>query len=184
MQGKARLEEYLRDNGVPFQVQHHARVLTAQEVAASERIPGKQLAKVVMAVADGKPVMLALPASYRVDQTRAAEALGVTEVRLAAEQEFAATFPDCEIGAMPPFRLPVRRRCLYGPDVGGRRDDCYAGWDAHGHAEPSVRGLRAAGAPKCGQVRATRMNLAAGAPRGLIGSSEKRSAARRCSTRN
>jgi Ala-tRNA(Pro) deacylase len=111
MECKARLEEYLRDNAVPFQVQHHARVFTAQEVAASEHIPGKQLAKVVMAVADGKPVMLALPASYRVDQTRAAEALGVTELRLAEEREFAAAFPDCEIGAMPLFGN------LYGVDV-------------------------------------------------------------------
>jgi hypothetical protein len=48
------LEEYLRDSGAPFQVQHHARVFTAQEVAGAEHIPGKQLAKVVMAVADGK----------------------------------------------------------------------------------------------------------------------------------
>ena len=27
---KDRLEEYRRDNGVPFQMQHHARVFTAQ----------------------------------------------------------------------------------------------------------------------------------------------------------
>ncbi len=106
-----RLAEYLRDNGVPFQVQRHTRVFTAQEVAATEHIPGKQLAKVVMAVADGKPVILALAASYRVDWTKAAAVLGVTEVRLAEEQEFAATFPDCEVGAMLPFGN------LYGLDV-------------------------------------------------------------------
>jgi Ala-tRNA(Pro) deacylase len=111
MSCKDRLEEYLSDNGVPFQVQHHARVFTAQEVAAAEHIPGKQLAKVVMAVADGQPVMLALPASYRVDRTKAAAVLGVTEVRLAKEREFAATFQDCEVGAMPPFGN------LYGVDV-------------------------------------------------------------------
>jgi Ala-tRNA(Pro) deacylase len=64
-----------------------------------------------MAVADGKPVMLALPASYRVDRTKAAAVLGVTEVWLAEEQDFAATFPDCEVGAMPPFGN------LYGVDV-------------------------------------------------------------------
>ena len=103
MSCKDRLEKYLRDNGVAFQVQHHARVFTALEVAAAEHVPGKQLVKVVMTVADGKAVMLALPASYRVDRTKAAAVLGVTDVRLAAEQEFAATFPDCEVGAMPPF---------------------------------------------------------------------------------
>jgi Ala-tRNA(Pro) deacylase len=47
--------------------------------------------------------MLALPASYQVDLGKAATALGVKEVRLAEEEEFEDTFPDCEIGAMPPF---------------------------------------------------------------------------------
>ena len=82
MSCKDRLEKYLRDNEVPFQVQHHARVFTAQEVAAAEHVPGKQLVKVVMTVADDKAVMLALPASYRVDRTKAAAVLGVTDVRL------------------------------------------------------------------------------------------------------
>jgi len=119
MSCKDRLEKYLRDNGVAFQVQHHARVFTALEVAAAEHVPGKQLVKVVMAVGDGKAVMHALPASYWVDRAKAAAVLGVREVRLAAEQEFAATFRDCEVGAIPPFGQPVRRRCLCRRDVGG-----------------------------------------------------------------
>jgi Ala-tRNA(Pro) deacylase len=76
MNCKDRLEEYVRDNGVPFQVQRHARVFTPHEVAAAEHIPGNQLAKVVLAVADGKAVMLVLPASYRVDRASAAAVLG------------------------------------------------------------------------------------------------------------
>jgi Ala-tRNA(Pro) deacylase len=98
-----RLEEYLRENRVPFEAQHHPRAVTAQEVAASEHLPGKLLAKTVMVLADGEMVMLALPAPYQVDLERAAAALGVKEVRLAEEEEFEETFPDCEVGAMPPF---------------------------------------------------------------------------------
>jgi Ala-tRNA(Pro) deacylase len=62
MQCKERLETYLRDEKVPFEVQHHPVAYTAQQVAASEHIPGKLLAKTVMVFADGKVVMLALPA--------------------------------------------------------------------------------------------------------------------------
>jgi Ala-tRNA(Pro) deacylase len=84
---------------------------TAQRVAESEHIPGKMVAKAVMVFADGQPVMLALPADYRVNFEKAAEVLGAKAVRLAHEDEFAATFPDCEIGAMPPlgnlYGLPV-----------------------------------------------------------------------------
>jgi Ala-tRNA(Pro) deacylase len=100
---KDRLEGYLRENRVPFEAQHHPRVVTAQEVAASEHVPGKMLAKTVMVIADGKLTMLALPATYQVDLEKAAAALGAGEVRLAQEEEFEGTFADCEVGAMPPF---------------------------------------------------------------------------------
>jgi Ala-tRNA(Pro) deacylase len=100
---KDRLEGYLREHRVPFEAQHHPRVVTAQEVAASEHVPGKMLAKTVMVIADGKLTMLALPASYQVDLEKVPAALGAGEVRLAEEEEFEGTFPDCEVGAMPPF---------------------------------------------------------------------------------
>ena len=111
MECRERLEAYLRDNRVPFQVQHHPVAYTAQEVAAVEHIPGRLLAKTVMALADGKMVMLALPAPYLVDIEKARALLAAQEVRLAREREFTDTFPDCEVGAMPPFgnlyNLPV-----------------------------------------------------------------------------
>ena len=103
MDCKERLEAFLRQNKIPFQVVHHPLAYTAQEVAAAEHVPGRMLAKVVMALADGKMVMLALPAPSRVDLAKAASTLGTKEVRLAHEEEFAAAFPDCEVGAMPPF---------------------------------------------------------------------------------
>jgi Ala-tRNA(Pro) deacylase len=97
------LEAYLRESKVPFQAQHHAVAYTAQEVAASEHVPGRMLAKVVIVLGDGKLSMLVLPAPARVDLDRAAASLGAKEVRLAHEDEFADRFPGCEVGAMPPF---------------------------------------------------------------------------------
>jgi Ala-tRNA(Pro) deacylase len=104
MNCKRRLEDYLRENEVPYRTQHHARAITAQEVAATEHVPGRMFAKTVMVSTDGGDMfMLALPAPYHVDPKKAAEALGAREVRLAGEETFAQTFPDCEVGAMPPF---------------------------------------------------------------------------------
>src|SRR3990172_2524012 len=48
MQCKERIEAYLRENGIPFQVQFHPVAYTAQHVADAEHISGKLLAKVVM----------------------------------------------------------------------------------------------------------------------------------------
>jgi len=100
---KEKLEAHLREQKVPFQVQHHAVAYTAQEVAAAEHVPGRMLAKVVMVFADGELAMLVLPAPSRVDPGKAASALSAAEVRLAREEEFAERFPGCEVGAMPPF---------------------------------------------------------------------------------
>jgi len=103
MDCKERLEGYLRENSVPFELQHHPLAFTAQAVAESEHVSGRLVAKVVMVYADGKLTMLALPAPARVDLKRAVAELGVKEVRLAREEEFAAAFPDCDVGAMPPL---------------------------------------------------------------------------------
>ncbi len=103
MDCKDKLESYLRDNQVSFETHHHPTAFTAQEVAASEHTPGKMVVKVVMVLADDELVMLAMPAPYKADLNRLGEALGATEVRLANEEEFASAFPDCEVGAMPPF---------------------------------------------------------------------------------
>jgi Ala-tRNA(Pro) deacylase len=103
MSCRQRLEDYLRENGARFEVQHHARAITAQEVAATEHVPGRMFAKTVMVFSDERLVMLVLPAPYHVDPRRAAGALGAGEVRLANETDFEDAFPDCEVGAMPPF---------------------------------------------------------------------------------
>jgi Ala-tRNA(Pro) deacylase len=108
---KERLEAYLHEQHVPFTAEHHRAAYTAQDVAASEHILGRLVAKVVVVFADSKMVMLVLPASHRIDLTRVGTAIGVRNVYFASEGEMAAAFPDCEVGAMPPFgnlyHLPV-----------------------------------------------------------------------------
>jgi Ala-tRNA(Pro) deacylase len=100
---RVRLEAYLIQNNVAFAEQRHPTAFTAQEVAASDHVSGRILAKVVIVKADDQSVMLVVPATDRVDLEKAGSLLGAAEVRLAHEDEFAEFFPDCEPGAMPPF---------------------------------------------------------------------------------
>jgi Ala-tRNA(Pro) deacylase len=108
---KERLEVYLHEQQAPVTMEHHRLAYTAQAVAAVEHVPGKQVAKVVVVFADDRLVMLVLPASYRIDLMQVGAAIGAWSVYFAGEGELAATFPDCEVGAMPPFgnlyNLPV-----------------------------------------------------------------------------
>jgi len=98
-----RLREYLEKEKVPYQREFHRTAYTAQEVAAEEHIPGKMVAKTVVVKADDRFVMAVSPATVRTDLAKLKAALGAKEVRLASELEFTGLFPDCEVGAMPPF---------------------------------------------------------------------------------
>ena len=98
-----KLKDYLDGNEIRYEVGYHPRTYTAQEIAAAQHVPGKEMAKVVMVKADGRMVMLVLPASYRVDMKKLKGVLGCKKVGITKEEEFQELFPDCEIGAMPPF---------------------------------------------------------------------------------
>ena len=106
-----KVKEFLDSNDIKYLSIEHSPAFTAQEIAASAHIPGKELAKTVMVKIDGNMAMAVLPASYKVDLDLLKEAAGASEVELASEGEFEGLFPECAPGAMPPFGN------LYGMEV-------------------------------------------------------------------
>jgi Ala-tRNA(Pro) deacylase len=98
-----KLQEYLDDQKIKYQVTTHSTAYTAQEVAQVQHISGKQFAKVVMVKKrSGEPIMLVLPASHRVNFAWLREVLR-ERADLEEEREFRGLFPGCEVGAEPPF---------------------------------------------------------------------------------
>src|SRR5919109_531381 len=102
-----KLQEFLDAQHVKYVTIRHSPAYTAQEIAASAHIPGKEVAKTVMVKLDGRLAMAVLPASLQVNFERLQRAAGVSQAELASEQEFRDRFPDCEVGAMPHRRQPV-----------------------------------------------------------------------------
>lgn len=98
-----KLTDYLDSNGVKYITLLHSQAFTAQEIAAVAHISGKELAKTVMIKLDDVMTMAVVPASDMVDFRLLKQATGCSKVELASESEFKDLFPDCEIGAMPPF---------------------------------------------------------------------------------
>ena len=99
----AKLKEYLDRNNVEYRLISHARAFTAQEIAENCHITGHEIAKTVIVKIDDKLAMAVLPASEMIDLERLASIAGATVAELAEESEFAASFNECEVGAMPPF---------------------------------------------------------------------------------
>ena len=105
------LKDFLDKNDVKYVTINHSLAFTSQEIAATAHIKGKELAKTVLIKIDGKLVMCVLPASNKVDFDLLEKSLGGKNARLANEVEFEDKFPECEVGAMPPFGN------LYGLDI-------------------------------------------------------------------
>ena len=99
----SRVKEYLDKQNVPYTHHVHRTAYTAQEVAAEEHISGKMMAKAVIVKFGDRLAMVALPASARLDLEAVRRLVGNKEARLASELEFTGAFPDCDVGAMPPF---------------------------------------------------------------------------------
>lgn len=98
-----KLKKFLDDNDVKYVIVRHSPAFTAQEVAASSHIPGREMAKTVIVRLDGELVMVAAPASEQVSLDSLKEAAGAERAEIAEESEFKDRFPGCELGAMPPF---------------------------------------------------------------------------------
>lgn len=98
-----RLESYLKQQKIPFACEAHPPAFTAQEVAQAGHISGRKLAKTVVVLADGAFAMAVLPADSAIELAELRHAMGVRHLRLATEAELLDLFPDCELGAMPPF---------------------------------------------------------------------------------
>jgi Ala-tRNA(Pro) deacylase len=98
-----KLKEIFDDAKVSYEVYNHPLAYTAQEVAQRQHFSGDQMAKVVILKVDDKLVMAIVTGRQQVHLPTVRSSLAVYEAKLATEDEFISKFPDCEIGAMPPF---------------------------------------------------------------------------------
>lgn len=98
-----KLQDYLDANNVKYVILSHSLSFTAQEVAASAHVPGREIAKTVVFWMDGAMALAVLPGSRMIDFTLLKKGAGAKDVEIAAESEFSDAFPQCELGAMPPF---------------------------------------------------------------------------------
>jgi Ala-tRNA(Pro) deacylase len=102
MEISRQLIDCLNENNVQYEILHHAEVMTAQRIAQAEHVKGRHQAKVVIVKAGDQHLMLVLPADHYVDLEKIERVVG-KPVSFDHENEFKSLFPDCVIGAMPPF---------------------------------------------------------------------------------
>ena len=106
---RSRLAECARDLGLEVNVQRlQSSTRTVKDAAVAVGCDESEIAKSIVFVADGEPVLCIASGRHQIDTDRLADVLDVAEVRRAAADEVRAAtgFP---IGGVPPFGhdLPV-----------------------------------------------------------------------------
>ena len=96
------LIDCLNESKVRYEILHHPEAVTAQRIAQAEHVKGRYHAKVVMIKSGEQRLMAVLPADHQIDLEKVGKVIGKT-ASLDSEKEFKSLFPDCAIGAMPPF---------------------------------------------------------------------------------
>jgi Ala-tRNA(Pro) deacylase len=94
------LKSYLDEHHVEYDMVKHMHSETALEAAHSAHVPSHQVAKAVVLEDEDGYVVSVLPSTNRLDLEWVKQALG-RELEMAHENELAALFQDCAVGAVP-----------------------------------------------------------------------------------
>ena len=97
-----KLTEFLDHAHIKYEVLHHPEAYSSQQRAQVEHVKGRYHAKVVVVKSDGHQSLAVLPADRLVDLEKFEKLTGKV-AKLADEAEIHIAFPDCAVGAMPPF---------------------------------------------------------------------------------
>jgi len=118
--------EYLDRNGIRYSHSVHEPAQTALETAEAERIPPHDLAKTVVYAGVNGFGIAVVAADELVDLLEVGRLLGTSYMRLADEGELAELFPDCELGAMPPFGQPYEMPVLLDAGIAAKEFIAFA----------------------------------------------------------
>lgn len=99
----AKLKKYLDSNKVKYKALKHKLAYTAQEIAAAQEVPGKQIIKSVLVKADDRYVLAVLPAIHLIDTKKLKTVLKCKTIKIATEKDIEKVISDYKPGAMPPF---------------------------------------------------------------------------------
>jgi Ala-tRNA(Pro) deacylase len=97
------LLRYLNSNKVEFHVLEHDPAFSAHDVALRTNVPESEMAKAIVIRIEERYWMAVLRADQRINEQLLKRTFAAKNVHLAHEEDLGNLFPDCQIGAMPPF---------------------------------------------------------------------------------
>jgi Ala-tRNA(Pro) deacylase len=127
-----KVQEFLLEQHVPFDVWQHRSTHSAQGLARSLDVPSDNVAKSVLLKVDGEFILAVIPASHQISMPLLKSRMSAKSVELATEDELAEVFRDCERGVAPPFGRSYGIRTLVD---GSLTEDEHVVFEANSHDE-------------------------------------------------
>ncbi|HOW83756.1 MAG TPA: YbaK/EbsC family protein [Spirochaetota bacterium] len=127
-----RIKRFLDENHVTYEFISHPREFSSTRTCQAAHVHGNEFAKTVILKMDGRLVMCVVTANQMVFPGYMKNFFNAKNIEIASESDFKNAFPDCEVGAMPPFGN------LYGVDEFISMDltrDEYIAFNAGSHTE-------------------------------------------------
>jgi Ala-tRNA(Pro) deacylase len=98
-----KIKDFLTQHKIHYLSVSHPQAYATREISHLSNISERAFAKSVLIHAGNKTLMIVLPANERIEFDALKKILRENSVTLVPEEAFLTLFPDCEIGAMPPF---------------------------------------------------------------------------------
>lgn len=136
------VQHFLQRRDVAFSSVDHEPTFDAQHLAQCVHVTGEVVAKSVLLRADDSYVLAVLPATHAVDLRLAKKTLGAEAIALASEKECGSHFPDCELGALPPFGSHYGMKTLVDASLLADDEIVFQGNTHHEAIRMSVRDYR------------------------------------------
>ena len=120
-----KLEDYLQQRGVEYQVVSHPKSEYSMETAEKAHVHGDSLSKGVLVNDDDGYLLVVLPADYHIEIESLHKLLG-QEVKMVDESVLEGVFSDCELGAVPPIGMAYGIKTIWDPKSSlGKLDEVF-----------------------------------------------------------
>jgi Ala-tRNA(Pro) deacylase len=121
----SKLEIYLKQREVEYQVVTHPHSKYSMDTATKAHVHGDALAKGVLVKDDDGYLLVVLPADYHIELESLHKLLG-QEVAMVGEATLKEIFSDCELGAVPPIGMAYGVKTIWDPKSSlGKQDEVF-----------------------------------------------------------
>ncbi len=121
----SKLENYLEQRNVNYQLVTHPNSKFSMETAEKAHVQGDALAKAVLVKDEDGYLLVVLPADYKIEIESLHLLLGQV-VDLVDESILEEVFTDCELGAVPPIGMAYGLKTIWDPKSSlGKLDEVF-----------------------------------------------------------